>query len=142
MFSEEKWIFVTNPGNFEHVRLQTNHTGFWPVSGSVPGFGQYLDIDGTPLTDPIPLAYPGSQNDGGVLFIRFPVFFTLPTPYRFYGLHYEFTLPNMPGIQITEGTQLICGMCDSINVPELPSTWLLSMGLVVFGIFRGALRQT
>ena len=142
-FSESKRIEVHNdslqsPGLL--LALQTTNIGPF-ISDGLLGTGYLLDATGSNFTGTMSLFGPSGTNDGGLLFASLYAraemnqVNPLVGPYSFYGVHFDTTLPTMPGTTITSASLRVIG-ADSINVPEPTSLAFLATGLLAALILK------
>ncbi len=132
-FVERKWIW-TSGGAANHVimDIRTNYLGTELRNGALPGDGYFFDEHGTPFpADPI-ILNATSLVSGGPEGWWAAIFYDrsmLTKPYKYFGIHLDFTLPDMPGIYVTSA-DLRQGGIDLINIPEPSTMLLLGSGLV------------
>jgi hypothetical protein len=133
LFTGSKWIYTTSESHGVLLLLQTSNVGP-SISTGLPGTGFFLDATGASLTGPMPLFFPAGSNNGGLLAASLysGASFNQPNPvggpFRYFGVHYDFTLPVMAGTQIT-GARLRVVRADLVSVPEPASLSLLAVGL-------------
>ena len=134
VFTDSKRLGVNNDDHGVLLILQTNYSGGF-IQSALPGAAFLLDEQGNPFAGPMALYYPAGTNDSGTLvaFLYTGASLGQPNPvtgpFSYYGIHFDFVLPQMPGIEVTGVTLRIIGS-QQIGVPESSSLLLLGLGLV------------
>jgi hypothetical protein len=124
------------------ITLQTNGSGFL---GFLSGTGYLIDAHGNPIPG-FGITGSASGDDGSLSIGLFPLLKDkngtpndqLKKPFDFYGVHYDFTFPSNPSLQVTDGEFLLAGngtftpfaigpghIPADITVPDHGSTFLL-----------------
>jgi hypothetical protein len=140
MFADGTWIFTTSDSHGVLLLLQTSNVGPFIDTG-LPGTGYFLDEAGASLNGMMALFYPSGSNNGGLLAASLYSGASLNQPnpidgpFRYFGIHYDFTLPVMAGIQVT-GAKLRIVRADLVSVAEPASLSLLGLGLAGIAAFR------
>jgi hypothetical protein len=136
------------------ITLQTNGSGFL---GFLSGTGYLIDAHGNPIPG-FGITGSASGDDGSLSIGLFPLLKDkngtpndqLKKPFDFYGVHYDFTFPSNPSLEVTDGQFLLAGngtftpfaigpghIPADITVPDRGSTFLLlTLSLLGMATYR------
>jgi hypothetical protein len=134
------------------ITLQTYGSG---LLGFLSGSGYLIDADGNAIPG-FGITGSASGNDASLSIGLFPLLKDengmpndqLERPFDFYGVHYDFTFPSNPSLEVTSGQFLLTGQGSpfangpgnipaDITVPDQDSTLLLlTLGLIGFAMYR------
>lgn len=132
VFAADKWILIDGSHWVDMIaQFHTDYSGW--VEGNLPGTFSLLNEFGAPLFAPLPLYYPGGWNNGGILSAQTAPLYLTRT--RFYGIHYDITLPDMTGTSIMSANTRFIGT-SRIGVPEPGTMLLFGAGLAGLGLLR------
>lgn len=142
IFSDEKWIAASSSNHGVLLMLQTTNVG--PVIPTdVAGTGSFLDHGGNSIGGPMSL-YQGTTNNGGLLAASLysgaamNLLNPIVGPFRYYGLHYDITLPTMGATTITSA-QLRVIQSDFVSVPDHGSSLaMLAIAIVLLVVTRNS----
>ena len=137
---------ATSPSFDALLILQTNGSG---LLGFLSGTGYLIDADGNAIPG-FGITSSASGDDASLALGLFPLLKDkngtpndqLKKPFDFYGVHYDFTFPSNPSLEVTGGQFLLDGQGSpfaigpghipaDITVPDQGSTFLLlTLGLL------------